>query len=82
MIILDDAVVNQRHLMILVGMGVLLSYPSMGGPAGVADTAVGDVPKLLYLFAQGRHFPHGLYQVNLKTIVKIGDTSAVIAAVF
>ena len=82
MIIFNDPVVDQGNPAEAVRVGVLLGDAAVGGPAGVADAAVGDVPQFGGALPKSRHLAHFFHHPDLGLPVKIGDSRAVIPPVF
>ena len=81
-IIFNDPVVDQGDPAEAVRVGVLLGDAAVGGPAGVADAAVGDVPQFGGALPKSRHLAHLFYHLDSGFPVKIGDSRAVITPVF
>ena len=81
-VIFYDAVVDQGDGAEAVGMGIGVGDAPVGGPAGMPDAAVGELPLVMgNHLAQGCNLPHGFYQTELGVLIKIGDPCAVVAAV-
>src|SRR3546814_329123 len=83
-VVLDDAVVHQRHAVADVRMRVEFRHATMRGPAGVADAQVG----MEALGAGGRlHFGDAAGTAHATDVAPLplvdhGDAGRVVAAVF
>ena len=83
LVILDDAIVDERELVALVKVrvGILIRHAAMGGPAGVAD-AHGALRRLgQQEIGQVGNAAHALAHLHRPTLDG-GDTRRVVAAVF
>ena len=65
-----------------VGMGIGVGDAPVGGPAGVADAAVGELPLIVgNHLTEGSNLSYGFGQMDPGILIKIGDPRTVVAAV-